>query len=435
MLRKIIIVFLSILSFSQAFAQVNPDSTKKAENQNPVIIILNDSTKTFSDTTQINDQTITDSLAAREQFIRDSIFAREQFIRDSLLAREQFVKDSLYHRKLILDSVTFLKQNLPQLVDAALRLINEEIIIFTKPVYIIGDSTLSDFKYVVLAQKTDDPYAPWRKTVELSGNSFKVKVDTINKKIISIRTPEINYSFDYDDVKKVIRINGRSTVTRKHDGYVYKNYYKTPIDSVFFDSKGRVIKIKKYTQYFEATEKFKKGGFLFTDLELVKEFRYFPDGILSMYRERNYCGRWSGKEKNELCHTVTYTITRQGQKFIVQKKHEPKNNFSDATIIFEFDNHFDMKSIEFKNSAKALSKKCIIELNEDRNVSRYLYEKDGKINRTILIHYNDNPNAKYKVEKIVCYFEDDGISYYQKNVTTGKSRRRDKLTLEWSPWK
>jgi len=409
MLRKIIIIFLGLLSFSQVFAQIDQDTTKNNQKQNPNFIIQNDTTRVPS----------------------DSIALRQEFIRDSLIAREKFVKDSLYHRKHILDSLTFLNRKLPKLIEAAIKSINEEIIIYTDQVNIIGDSTLSNFTYRVLSQKIDKPYSPWRSTIKLSGNSFRIKIDTVNKKVSSVRSPEINYSFNYDFDARIVRMNGRKTILKKRTG----NYYKFPIDSVFFDRKGRVKKLKKYVHYFEATNNYKKGASLYVDIEQIKEFNYFPDGVLSNYRLVKYCGRETGKSKNEVCHIVSYSLSRQGRKFTVLRKNEPKNDYSDGTFIFEFDSNFDMKRMEFTNVKKNLNRNCIIELNEDRNVSRYLYEKDGIINKTILVNYNNSPNAKHKVETIVCYFEEDGISYHQKNSTTGKSRSRNKLTMKWNPWK
>ena len=420
MLRRIIIILWVLLSFSQVFAQIDQDTSKNSEKQNPNLIIQNDTTSVPSDSALI-----------KEQFALDSIALRREFIRDSLIAREKFVKDSLYHRKQILDSLTFLNRELPKLIEAAIKSINEEIIIYTDQVNIIGDSTLSNYTYRVLSQKIDKPYSPWRSTIKLSGNSFRIKIDTVNNKISSVYSPEINYSFNYDFHERIVRMNGRKTILKKSTG----NYYKYPIDSVFFDSKGRVKKLKKYVHYFEATNNYKKGASLSIDLEEIKEFNYFPDGVLSNYRLVNYCDGSGGKNKNEVCHIVNYSLSRQGRKFTVVKKNEPKNDYSDGTFIFEFDSNFDLKSMKFTNVTKKLNRNFIIELNEDRNVSRYLYEKDGRIHKTLLVNYNNNPNAKHKVETIVCYFEEDGISYYQKNSTTSKSRTRNKLTMKWNPWK
>jgi len=409
MFQKIIITFLGLLSFSQVFAQVIPDTTKNNEKYNPDLIIQNDTTA----------------------FLSDSARIKQQFIRDSLIARELFVKDSLFRRKQILDSVIFLREELPKLIAASIKSINENIIIFTGQVDIIGDSTLSDFTYSVLSQKIDKPYAPWRSTIKLSGNSLKIRVDTINKKLNSVRLPGINYSFSYNANEKIVRMNGRKSIVKKQTG----NYYKYPIDSVFFDQAGRVKKIKKYVHYFEATKNYKKGASFSVDIEQIKEFEYFPDGVLSSCRIINYCDGSGGTNTKDVCHTVKYSITRHGLNFTVMRRSEPKNDFSDGTFFYEFDNNFDMKRMEFTNVNKSLSRNCIIELNKDKNVSRYLYEKNGRINKTLLISYNDDPNAKHKFETTLCYFEEDGISYYQKNTTTGKSRSRNKLTMKWNPWK
>lgn len=409
MFQKIIITFLGLLIFSQVSAQIEPDTTQTSKEQNPDLIIQNDTTSAVS----------------------DSIALRQAFIRDSLIAREAFVADSLQHRKLVLDSVSFLKQKLPKLIAAALKSSREEIIIYTDPVNIIGDSMLSNFTYRILAQKIDKPYAPWRSTIKLSGNSLKIKVDTVNKTISALRLPGLNYSFNYGPQKNIIVLNGRSAILRKKTG----NYYKSPIDSVFFDRKGQVRKVKKYARIFEATKNYRKGALLYTDIEQVKEFTYFPDKVLSSYRLVNYCGRETGKEKNGICHSVSYTVSRQARNFTIVKKNEPKNVYSDGTFTYEFNRNFDMKRMEFTNGNNSINRNCIIELNKDRYVSRYLYEKNGRINKTILVNYNDKPDAKHKVETVVCYFEDDGISYYQKNTTTGKSRTRNKLTMIWNPWK
>jgi len=394
---RIVIILMGLLCYSQVFAQIDQDSTINNQNQNSDLIIQ---------------ETIVpvDSTA--------------------IIARENFVRDSLFRRKLIVDSLTFLKQELPKLFQAALKSINEEIILFTDPVDIIGDSTLSNFTTRLLLQNLDQPYAPWRSSIKLSGSSLKLKIDTINKKVVSIRSPEINYSFAYNSDKRIVRMDGSSTILKKRTG----NYYKYPIDSVFFDNQGRVKKLKKYAHYFEATSDYKKGASLYVDLTQIKEFEYFPDGVLSNYRLVNYCDRWGGVKINEVCQVVNYSITRQGGKYTVLRKNEPKDDFSDGTFIFEIDNNFDMKSMEYIKVDKTLSRKCIIELNEDKYVSRYLYENNGAINKTLLIDYNKNPNAKNKFETTSCFFEKDGISYYQKNNTTGKSRTRDKLTMVWGPW-
>jgi hypothetical protein len=413
------IILIELISVAQAFAQINQDTIKK--NENPVLIIENDSTANPADSVTLE----------RQEFIRDSLIAREAFIRDSLIAREKFVKDSLYRRKLILDSVRFLKQKLPKLIDAAIKSTNEEIIIYTKPVYILGDSMLSDYTYIILSQKIDAPYAPWKSVIHLSENSLKIKKDTINKQITYLKTPQISASFTYGNNNNIVLMKGRSTIVRKESG----NIYKIPVDSIFFDNRGRIIKVKKYMSVYQATKNYQKGALLYTDIQKVKEFKYFPDGVLSNYKLISYCGRSTGKEKNKICHTVNYSIKKEGKKFTIIKKNEPENVYSDGTFVYKFDDNFDLKSMDFNNSNNSLNRNCIVELNKDGYVSRYLYRKNGMIYKTMVINYNDNPQAKDKVQIMVYFFEDDGISYFQKNLNTGKSRKRDKLTMKWGPWK
>lgn len=419
MLRIIFTLIFGFLFISQTFAQIEPD-TIPANIENDTLLITN------SDTTLILDS----AYIKRQEFIRDSILAREKFIQDSIIAREKFVRDSLYQRKLILDSVTFLRDELPRLIEASLKSIKEEIIISTDPVTIIGDSMLSSMTYRILSQKIEEPYAPWRSTLELSGESIKLRIDTVNDKILSFRLPEIYGSVYYGRNEGVIKIKGRSTIIKKKTG----NYFKFPIDSVFFDSDGRINKIKKYIHYYEATKDYKKGASFAVDISQIKEFDYFSDGVLSKYKVITYCDRWGGKNENQLCHQVTYTVTRDGRKFNIERKNEPENVYTDGMFTYEFDENFDMKSMEFKGKDKNLNKKCFVELNDKRHVSRYLYEKDGKIRKTILMNYNDDPNAKHKVEVILCLFEDDKICYYQKNMTINKQRKRNRLTLKWEPW-
>ncbi len=205
MQRRIIFILWGLLSFSQVFAQINQDTIKNSENQNPNLIIQNNTTSVPY----------------------DSMF---------IIAREKFVQDSLYRRKQIVDSLTFLKQELPKLIGAAIKSNNEEIVLYTDQVNIIGDSTLSNFTYRLLLQNLDQPYSPWRSAIKLSGISLKLKMDTVNKKISSLRSPEINYSFTYSPDKKIVRMEGPSTILKKSNA----NYYKFPIDSVFFDHNGRV---------------------------------------------------------------------------------------------------------------------------------------------------------------------------------------------------
>jgi hypothetical protein len=131
---------------------------------------------------------------------------------------------------------------------------------------------------------------------------------------------------------------------------------------------------------------------------------------------------------------MNFKITKNGSQYIVVRNNTPENKYSDGTFIFEYGNNYTLKNVAFKNVNKTEDWKTFIEVNEEGNITRYVYKNNGKINRTLLIKYNNKPGAKYKVETISCMFEDDGISYKQINNTTKKMRTRDRLTLEWSDW-
>ncbi len=416
MLRKLTFTFLGIFSFLAVNAQFNPDSLQTDT------VIIGDTISTAVDSAFIK----------RQEFIRDSILAREKFVKDSILAREKFVRDSLYKRKLIRDSVSFLKKELPRLLEAILKSEKEDIIMSVQDVKIIGDSMLGDFTYRILAQNLSLPYAPWRPTIDLSGKNITVKVDTINKVVSYFKMAKKRYKFTYKPNDKIVRVQGNSSIITKKS----KNYYKVPIDSIFFDANNRVKSIKSYIHYFEADKNYKKGASLYIDIIRIKKFEYFPDGVLSNNQVITYCDRWGGITPNKQCHKVTYAISREDRKFIIKESNEPHNQFSDGTFTYEFDTNFDLVKMKFKGNDKARDRICFVELNEDRNVSRYLYKKGSDfINRTLVIEYNNDPKANYKYETITCHFEKDRVCYFQRNNRTGKSRKRDRLTLKWTPWR
>ena len=109
---------------------------------------------------------------------------------------------------------------------------------------------------------------------------------------------------------------------------------------------------------------------------------------------------------------------------------------SSGTFRFEFDNINNLKSVAFKNVKNTEDTKCFIDLNNDGNIIRYAYQNKGVVSNALLINYYLNdPRAKHKFETISCTYEEDGVSYYQRNNTTGRSRVRNRLTGEWGPWK
>jgi hypothetical protein len=100
-----------------------------------------------------------------------------------------------------------------------------------------------------------------------------------------------------------------------------------------------------------------------------------------------------------------------------------------------FDKPGNLKSISFQNVAKTENWTREIELNKDGFVNCYMDKANNVIVQSLCWIYHQEANAKYPVEEIVTTFEKDGISYIQRNGTTGKVRTRDRMTLEWTPWK
>jgi hypothetical protein len=66
-------------------------------------------------------------------------------------------------------------------------------------------------------------------------------VDTIKSTIHSIKAPGIHNQFKYGNNKQVLIVMRQGMFASKYG----KKYYKAPIDSVFFDSNGKVKKNKK----------------------------------------------------------------------------------------------------------------------------------------------------------------------------------------------
>ena len=363
-----------------------------------------------------------------EQVSLDSIRRREAFVRDSIEKRMAFVRDSLLRRKQIRDSVHFLKNNLPRLINASLRTNTNEIILPGKPVMVIGDSILTDYVYQKLIFSFSDPYRPWESSINLSTKPVRFKVDTVRKVITYLKSNKIYHKYYYKPGQRVLKIVEGSIVLNKPQG----KFYNLPIDSVFFDGQGRVLKIKRYDHYHQVKGSYQKGPSLFTHLKQVRQYEYSGNRI-SKYEVVDFCNRWKVQDPRKVCKIVRYTVTGLGNKYILDRRNDPPNTFSDGRFIFEFDNSGNFKSAEFKNLNNSEDWKTHVEVNDKGHVSRYIYTDKGKVYRTLLVKYNDNPRAKYKIETISCYFEDK-IDYRQVNNMTGKQRTRDRMTLEWSEW-
>jgi|GEM_PF-1728180 len=450
---RFFLFFLLILVYGNIFAQNDDDNLRGRHLYRPHKVIKqkkkNDQEKPPHETEKVEDSSqenykfkrdslelrkkyIQDSIKIREKFIRDSIAERRRFVRDSIIARQAFVRDSIMRRKRILDSLNLLKDELPRLLDASLKTTKDHFIIHSNKVKIIGDSILSNYTYITLPTAFNKPYTPWKSIINLSDNPIQFFADSRKKTITSIKTPFFDCTYDYFKGSKIVRINESSIIVSNKS----KRYYKEPFDSVFFDNRGRVIKIKRYAQMFLATSNYQKGSPLFNYLSQVKQFSYNSRNQISKYSVVYFKDQWRKNETRVVQKIVDYSITSAGNTYKIVVKHEPENKFADGTQTYEFDNQYNLKSYSLKNTAGTENIKTIIELNEKGYVSRYVYKENGGVNRTLLIKYNfDNPRAKHKYELIYCTFGDDGISYYQKNATTNKSRTRDKMTLEWSDWK
>ncbi|MBN1598929.1 MAG: hypothetical protein JW894_11605 [Bacteroidales bacterium] len=376
-------------------------------------------------------QFMQDSLEARIQFVRDSLEKRAVFVRDSIAAREAFVRDSIARRERMLDSLRFLQSNLPALLDASLKNFLDDVVVFTGNVYIIGDSILNNYSIRKLPFTIDKPYTPWETTINLSDKPVLIKVNKNQHKITSIVAPEFESYFQYERNKNILRINEKSSVVNRSSGKIFKS----PIDSVFFDARGRVVKVKRYLQLFQVTAGYQRGAPILLHLSQVKQYDYTPAGDLLKYEIVNFCDRWKATDEKKVCYIVTYNISKKGNGYTLNRKQEPENDYADGTYSYEFDQQGRMTKIAFKNLKNSENWLTFVETNLQGNVSRYVYQVNGKVNKTLLINYYPDTLSGNRFETITCLFEDDGVGYLQRNNTTGKIRERNMMTGDWGPWK
>jgi hypothetical protein len=380
----------------------------------------------------IQRQHMMDSIESRQQFLRDSTAARLKFIQDSIRAREIFVRDSILRRERILDSLNHLKTELQQLLDASIRTIKEDIIIRQDEIKIIGDSVLSDYHYRILPFDLTKAFTPWKKTINLSDNPVLFKTDKTTNRIIAIKDPSITCSFDHGKVTNVLRINEPGVIMERREGRLYK----LPVDTVFYDRQGRIVKIKRYNDFHRVGSNYQIGAPLFIHLSQVKQYEYDASGQMTRYQLVNFCDRWSESDAKKVCYIINYSLSIRGNTYILTRQNDPPNSYSDGSFTCEFDNHFNLKSLAFRNKSNTENWVTFVELNEAGNVSRYLYQINDFIPKSLdIIYHLDDPGARHKIEMITNTFEKDGVSYYQENNTTGKRRERDRLTGEWGPWK
>jgi len=427
-----VFIVIGCLCYVDVWSQDTINSTAEEGVYRPYSMRMRDgdSLDVVIEADSLNSEIVADSILFSQHYL-DSIAAREQFIQDSILAREQFVRDSLLRRQQIADSVHFLAETLPAVLKASVSLLNEDIILAMHDIDVIGDSILTDFTYTTLPNRFVEPYTPWKNTVNLSDKPIQIEVDTTAHVIKKITAPDFGDIYSYKTGVNVIRITRQGMFTKKQSGTLYKS----PIDSVFFNRTGKVVKVKRYIALYQATDNYQLGALVLNHLWQVKQFTYSGNELAS-FEVVKFCDRWKLTDPNKVCNISTYNITKQGSyAYGVERKNNPENLFSDGTYKYEFDNLYNLKSVTFRNVKNTENWRTFIELNEEGNVSRYVYQKNGIVNRTLLVNYYHNtPGAKHLVETVTCTFEDDGISYFQRNNTTEKSRTRDRLTGEWGDW-
>lgn len=347
------------------------------------------------------------------------------------IARALFVKDSIERRQRMLDSVIFLKNQLQGMMEAYYSTIKEEIIVEFYAIPILGDTALGNFSYTILPFGVRDPYMPWKGNVVLSGKSVTYALDQKQKRVIGMKSPQVAASFSWIHNGRAMVIE-ESAVIQKN---LYGSFYKKPVDTVFFDSHNRLIAVKKYVVFHALGSGNTCGALLFTNRTQVKYFDYGTNGKLIQYKLIRYCDRWKSYETNKLCSSITYSLTYSDGSCQVSRRNEPANSFSDGTFTFIFDKPGNLKSISFQNLAKTENWTRDIELNKNGFVNCYMDKANNVVIQSLCWIYHNEANAKYPVEEILTTFEKDGISYIQRNNTTGKVRTRDRMTLEWSSWK
>ena len=345
-------------------------------------------------------------------------------------AGNMFVKDSLIRRQRIVDSLQFLQKELQYLLEAYSKSIREDIIIRCEPVPIIGDSVLGAFTYHTLPFGVRDPYCPWKTNLYLTGRPIRILVDEKSRKIQSIHTSQFKTSFSYAPGGIVV-IHQPAVVQKNSFGHFYKN----PVDSVFFDRNKRIFQIKSYVLFYAVNTGNQRGNLLFTNRTLVKQYDYDTNNEIKQYRMIRYCERWKVYESNKVCSIMKYDFSRQGTTWLLKRKNDPANNYSDGTYTFKFDNKENLSGISFTSLNNTGNWERTIEINKEGYVNCYFDKSDNRIIQSLCMIYHDEPLAKFPVETITTTFEKDGISYLQVNNSTGKSRTRDRMTLEWSHWK
>jgi len=378
--------------------------------------------------------TLTNAPSPEGQFqpAGDSIALRLQFLRDSLMVREQFIRDSVQRRKRIMDSLVFLQRELPVVLDAYFKTVREDFIVRFDKINIAGDSVLSDFTYLILPFTLTQPYAPWKVNLSLSEKTVRINADSSIRKITSVQAPFMKCTFTYGNQNAIMVIHELNVIQNDRSGL----FYKTPFDSVFFDGLHRVVKIKRYIQLYSVINKTQRGAPVLLNLSQVKQFEYTIDGRIKHYQVVSFCDRWKAYESARVCSIIAWDLSFQNNIYRLTRHNDPPNTYSDGTFTFEFDDRENLKVVSFQNLALTESWKRMVELNDDGNVNCYVDWKNDRVVQSLcMIYPSKEPGAEQEVETITTTYEEDGVSYHQKNNTTGMSRIRDKMTMEWGPWR
>jgi hypothetical protein len=275
-----------------------------------------------------------------------------------------------------------------------------------------------------------EPYNPWKGSLNLNDKHFRYGIDKKTKKIITIQAPLLNMSFNYAN-QGMLLVMQEAYVIQTNAG----RYYKVPFDSIFYDRSKRIEKIKRYIQIYKLINGNQKGELLCTNLSQVKQYQYGANNQMVHYELVKFCDRFNNYDAKTVCCIITYDVKKENNNYLITRHNNPANSTSDGTFTLEFDERQDVKCISFKDLKNTLIWQRLVETNKEGNVNCYKDKSGGVINSTICMIYHYEPNAKYPVEIICTTFEKDGIDYFQKNTTTEKTRARNRLTMEWGPWK
>jgi len=340
------------------------------------------------------------------------------------LSKIQYIADSTIRINKIKDSINILKTQLAFILECYFKTNNENIPISKVYIQTQGDTILHKAGYYVLPFNLDQPYKPWIYEINLINDDLKVFYNDENQ-IVKITSKTININIEWHNNFLLIK-NIHSILQNK-----YGNYYKIPIDSIFFDNNKNIIKIKKCVSFYNLINNLQKGNFLFTNTILIKQYFYQKDDIIYKLQIVNFSNRWYTYENQKVTSIIEYDIIKNNNIYTLTQKTDPVNNYADGKYIFEFDNLMNLKYINYYNNYTSEICRKEIELNKEGYVHCYYDYINEKLKQSLCIIYNYTKNS---YETITTIFENDGISYYQRNNTTGKVRHRNRLTLEWGQW-